>query len=588
MSDAELDAEILSRAPASVGEMDYSVLSDDELDKLILEKVETTTEKSDRPVEAFAQGFGNAASFGYLPQIQAATEPVIQGVMDYFGGDNTDEKLKAQGFKFEEQPQDSYVQRRDKYIQNQEALSKENPGSYMTGAVGGALTSGIATGGGLSKFLGGAGDALKLTGRLGEIGNRFGQAVGNGLVTGAIANPGDVEGEVSPLQLRERGDNALKGAAIGAVTQAGGEIIGSASRAIKNSPAVMDKLSRFSSFKSLGASKKDFAKEFGKDAHGEIGQTLLDKGIVKAGQSLDEMLPKIQSEKDVAGKAIGEIMKNSDDFVKNPNVLPFGKKRLLEQTQLNGKKLADIAQARIGKSFKNNLDNSQVKDRVENILNNLKASDEISILDLQDMKIGLDEAIDWSKSAREATIIQDQIRTVRGVLDKALKNRVNAIGRASGDPATITRLKDANKMYGQMATAERIAKNKLASDNANRWFSLTDTIVGTGAGAAIGEVNSPEDLVKKGLYGVAGAIANRTGRRYGLPTVAKTAQSLGKMLQTPANMAKFGEPLIEAAKHSPAKFNAVMASFMNDPEFIKQTEKLNNVNTYRGPARGDK
>jgi hypothetical protein len=147
---------------------------------------------------------------------------------------------------------------------------------------------------------------------------------------------------------------------------------------------------------------------------------------------------------------------------------------------------------------------------------------------------------------------------------------VRVVGKITKDKNLINELRQANKEYGQLATAERVAKDKIARESANRFFSLGDRLTG-GAGAAIGAStgNTPEERIKNGLIGlVSGSVAGKVGR-YSLPVAARSAQKLGNALKQPANFAKYGEKIIEAAKRSPEEFQALINQFGKDPEFIK-------------------
>ena len=151
--------------------------------------------------QAALEGFGQTASMGYLPQLQAAAETGVDKLGEFFGVGPAaaDAKLREQGFKL---PERGYVQARDENIARQEAQAKEHPGASMAGKGAGiAVTSMLPVGAakGAASF---GGAALR--------------GAATGAAQGAAYNPGDVKGEVSPLQLEDRGKNALIGGAVGA------------------------------------------------------------------------------------------------------------------------------------------------------------------------------------------------------------------------------------------------------------------------------------------------------------------------------------------------------------------------------------
>lgn len=506
---------------------------------------------------AYAGAAGNEIGFGYLPQIQARFEQLLPDAT----GD-VDAQLRAEGFQL---PERGYVQMRDENIKSAEALAAQYPEQDMAGKVSGILAT-------MQPIAKGA-QALGLAGKGVSGFSRLKDAAKVGGAFGATYNPGDVEGVVNPFQFVERAKGAGTGAAMGSAGQGLGEAIGSVGRSIGSTPEALEKLAKIAGFKSLGASTKDFRTSFGKNAPLEIGETLLKEGIVKAGASVDDMLAAVNQKRDEAGKVIGAVYDQTNNFSQNSSTfssLPKSIQYKLKVTELDGPKMANQAIKRIGKDFKNNLDNSVVKDRVYAITENLSSNKNPSIIDLHEMISNLDDSVDWSKKAMEATVIQDQIRTIRHTLKKNLDNRISAVSKAMGDPAKAQQLKDANKLYGHLSTAKRMATDKISRDNANRWISLTDYIAGGAVGNMVGgDITSPEDMVKKGLIGVAAGFANRGVRKYSMPVVAQSALKLSRALKMPSNFAKYGEPLISAAKNSPQEFQALLQQFSNDPQFQK-------------------
>lgn len=154
--------------------------------------------------EAALSGFGQSASMGYLPQLQAATETGIVDPLTKLlgkvgiGPGAVNEQLKASGATLPDSP--SYVEARDRALQQQEQLRKAHPVATAAGSVGGTIATTPIMGAGL-KALGIGGNALKAT-------------VAAGALQGGLYNPGDVAGEISPLQVSERAKGAAIGAAI--------------------------------------------------------------------------------------------------------------------------------------------------------------------------------------------------------------------------------------------------------------------------------------------------------------------------------------------------------------------------------------
>lgn len=500
------------------------------------------------------ESFGNAVSLGYLPQIQAAFERFN---FDPSGG--LDDKLREQGFTV---PSQDYVDLRDENLARQQGQAERNPLDSTIGTIAGAVASTpLITNG--AKLLNGGKAALSGFGRLKD-------SASLGAALGLVTNPGDTEGVVSPMQSMERLKGAGTGALIGTAGQALGETVGAVGNAVKKAPETLDKIAKTKAFKAAGAMLKDFRSATGQNAPEEIGETLLKKGIVNAGDTLEAITEKTGVAKKETGQAIRNIYQKVNEFIHNgTGNLSQKEKRLLDITNLDGKKLADNVRAKLSNTFKNNLDNSEAKKRLLDVVENLEGmGSNIDLQDLLDARINLDESINYSKKIQDLPIVQQQMKLVRDTLHKAIQNRVRVVGRVVKDKELINQLKLANKEYGHLATVQKIAKDKVSRESANRFFSLGDRMTGGAAGligAATGD--SPEDRVRNGLLGlVGGAAAGKVGR-YSLPIVARSAEKLGKALQTPANFAKYGEPLIEAAKRSPAEFQALLNRFGKTPEF---------------------
>jgi hypothetical protein len=200
-------------------------LSADEMAELqAIEQIEAKEQGQPSQAQTFLESAGKGITLGYLPQIQAGVEKATDFVSSFIPGSatNTDKKLREQGFTIDQQG-DTYLEKRDQNIARQAEQAEAYPMTAMAGEVGGAIVSGIATGG--------LGSKVQAASRL----KRIGQAAKVGAVYGALANPGDVEGELNVLQVGERAKGAVKGALTGAILQGGVESFGKARMMLKES-----------------------------------------------------------------------------------------------------------------------------------------------------------------------------------------------------------------------------------------------------------------------------------------------------------------------------------------------------------------
>jgi len=159
-----------------------------------------------RPAQAALEGFGQTASMGYLPQLQAGAENAVNNAqrLTGLGAGGADAKLEEQGFQL---PERDYVQMRDENIARQKQLAEKNPVASMAGKGAGIVASMAATpGASLLKGVSGVGGAVA-------------RGMAQGALQGAAYNPGDTKGVVDSTQFGDRaigaGVGGLAGGAIG-------------------------------------------------------------------------------------------------------------------------------------------------------------------------------------------------------------------------------------------------------------------------------------------------------------------------------------------------------------------------------------
>ena len=205
--------------------------------------------KPSRTGDTALQGFGNGLTMGYAPHLQAAAEKPLAKLFDLVTGNNVSDDIE-----------DNYVDRRDRWIGRQEDLAKENPKTYLGANLAGSVAGGAAM------PMGAAAKGATLGAKVVR-----GAATGAGL--GAIQNPGDVEGEVSPLQLGDRAKSATLGATIGGTIPLAGT-------AAEKAAAYLRGKAEERAFKALGPYARDAMKAHDKGQIRETGRIIMDEGVV--------------------------------------------------------------------------------------------------------------------------------------------------------------------------------------------------------------------------------------------------------------------------------------------------------------------
>lgn len=503
----------------------------------------------ERKAEAFTQGFGNAASLGYLPQLQAIAEPYVQAVTDKF--------LPAdpEGFTVQEAPQKDYTQRRDQYIKEGQQLAEENPYSSLAGNLAGTLATGIATGGGVSKLLGTGARAATFGGRLAQAGK-------TGAAIGLVRNPGDTEGEVNLVQPLERIKNAGSDALTAMLFQGGVEGVGKVGTGIKNAGQSLKTFAEKRALNAAGAMKKDFKLLEKLGIKQNVGRTLIDEGIVQAGDDVADVAEKLVAKKSEIGSNVEKVYKEtSDELANNPHL----------DNKINAHKIIDEYEAELVKKYKGKADGKSVVSKIKDKLDALRENPE---------EVTLEELIDIRKdiqgSAKKAgawgvnqdSDVANELKILRNKFQDAGTSKISEVDQVLGTNKSKI-LKDSNKLYSEVKAAEPIVKDGLSRDESNRIFGLSEQIA-MGSGLATG---GPIAAVPLG-------IASRVVKKYGDSVAATTADKLSKIISTnPKALGVFAEPLLKAASISPQRFSVQLNMMMKRPDFKKAIELLPELNS---------
>jgi len=512
------------------------------------------------PGQAALQGFGQAATLGYLPQLQALAE---KGV-DWVAGDNTDEQLRAQGFDIQEP---TYTQQRDEFIDVQNRLQESNPNAMIAGNVIGGITAGLAGGaiGGVTKAATGA--------------QRLASAAKTGAAFGAIRNPGETEGEIDPVQFTDRLKNASIDAVTGMVTQGGFEVIGKVANAVKNAPGTLKDFSQAKSLKAAGAMLKDFRKAYGRNKVSELGQTMIDNGVLAVGDDIADIAKKSEIMKGAAGQRVGQVYQQADDIISkingkklSPNIL-----KELDDTELDMGRFAAEFRAYLTSKLQGKVGARQVLSRFEGELDDFAQNGIVSMERLQELRRSIDDQIDFAKQAKDLPGVEQSFLEMRNKLNDVAKNRIKLLDRINGTKL-LPSLEKANKEFSNLAEISKIAKDKLAREESNAAFGLRERI-STGVGATVGGMIG-------GIPGAAvgatlGGITTKAARQYGTPFVAIATNRVARALEAnPKLLGSFADPLLKAAT-SPKELTIMVNSMMKDPEFKKKIDKIN-LNDFKG------
>lgn len=570
LSDEQLDQMVLQKMQAQKpqaqpAQQDLSQLSDLELDRMVLQKMQKDFDAQNAPKEGIGQAalesFGKGATLGYLPQIQAAAEPLLEKAWSSFSGQKSpeqiDKELEAQGFKIE-QPESTYLSRRDENIKRQEQQAQDFPVATTLGEIGGGLTTGLATMG-----LGGAPAASAI--------GKIGQAVGSGATYGFLMNPGDVEGKVDFAQLDKRIGNAIDGAIMGGAFSAGTQVLGKAAQKAKQSSQKLKRFAELKALKAGGSMLKDFRRQMGQRKERVLGREMLESGLVNYGDDIQSIAQKAKAATEEAGKMIGEIYDNADNFLIKTDIqqMPINK-RLDFFKSGNVKQLARRQKRRILKEI-TGVGSTNIKSRIGTALDEIAdAGDNVSLRKMQELRQSVDEMIDFGKKNAELSGLQRELKGLRNEMQDMIKTRLGLLDEIYGGER-LTAFNKANQKFSRFKEIYDVAADKVAREEANAAFGLRERI-SSGAGAAVGAtVAGP---VGAAIGTLAGGITTKLARQYGTAITAKAADRVARILERdPAKLGKYSKKIIDALQKNPKAYVKQIQILRNDPEFIRTINK---------------
>lgn len=466
---------------------------------------------------ALEQG-GNALTMGYLPQLQAAAQPAIFGLMNKITGQNIEP--------------DSYVDARDASVKRLADQQEQNPKTALAAQVGGGLLGAVAT-----PIPGGPARSL-----LGAIG----RGVGVGAVQGALQNPGDAEGVVDPVQLGARAENAKTGAVIGGVSSAAAGLAKKGLDALANSGETLKKIGRTQAVKASGAMLKDFRQLMGKDMADDVGQFALDKKLVQAGDTYESVAQKAEALNSDAGSRLKQIYETAKKSI--PSALEASGKDIdklsddeffaMAKTGFNplrdGESIIEAAKDKLGDA----VGAKSALRRLSNYLKTLTVKYGDTTLDpktANDIKSAIDLEINYSRNplSREPDV-ETAMSAARKFLAKKIDDHIAFIGKFSGDPKAAEALREANRDYGYSKQIMNMASDKVARESSNRMFGLTDTIAGSAGGAAGAVAGSvlgdKHDAIELSALGaLVGGAGNKLARTYGNAALASGTNKMGNI-----------------------------------------------------------
>lgn len=500
--------------------------------------------------QASLGGFGQGALAGYLPQAQAAAGGLIPDP-----NADVDAKLKGQGFSIQ-QPEDTYINRRDDNIRRMEMEQKENPKSFLGGQLAGAIATspmaGKAIGAipGMAKLasLGKAGVDAAGVATKGSALARIAQSAATAGAMGAVQNPGDTEGQMSGLQLGERAENAGKSALLGGALQGGVEGVSKGIQVIKGMPDFLNEFAEKRGAAATGLSKAEAKAAIKADPSGmegkklkELGRYVLDNKIVQVGDDITDVANRSGTMKKAVGKQIGQAYDTASELLSDPKEfarLTPEQKVLIQKTNFKPQEMAKEFLDSVASSVKGTPNGDQVLNSARKVAANFAQKGKMAgINDIHEFQSQLDDLIFKSDQAFKRSGVQTPGTEALGGMRDFIKSKIdarfdaldNVFGKSLGSD-----LKELNKNYGMLSKVNSIARNRLSGDMGNNFLSLTDKMAamgGAGLGASEGyKHGGMGGAVEGALLGAGAGLVSKAARTYGRPLMTIGADKASGLL----------------------------------------------------------
>jgi hypothetical protein len=422
------DDELLALYNKEVKTKSLEDMSDDELTALYNEK--PTANKAGM-AEAALEGIGEGVSFGYLGNLQAATEPLTFAALN---------KITGQDVK-----PDDYVAARDSYNKRQEQIKEDQPNAFYGGQVGGALLT-------AAPFLKAGQAATKL--------GRVAQATGVGATQGVAQSPQDVEGEINPVQLSDR----FTGLALGGLLGAGGQLASEGasaalpfiSKGVQNTGSYIKRQAGKLAEKATGATGKQ-SEKFAEGA----GNELLDRGLLKAFDDPEKIAQRAQT-------AMNESYSQIDDALSQLDA--SGAEASIE----NIVKVLENKVVELNKTAGNNKLIKQIQNEIDSLYERGQSGMPLSAGEVS--KRNFQKQVNWNSSEAE--------KTGAYAVSDAFKDEVERAALAT-KPELAEQFTKAKQDYSLLAPIEKAAQKRADTLNQSPFGGLLD-VAAIGAGGGFG------------------------------------------------------------------------------------------------------
>lgn len=515
----------------------------DEFDDYI-KRVTTPAGPKHSKAQTALEHYGNAATMGYLPHAQALTEKAADAASGSAlkgaglsalgplgtmvatlsamrsGSKGADERLKSRGFQVT-QPEATYVGSRDENARRLKLEGEEHPVASGVGTVAGVVGGGL-----LTAPLAGA--------RAATAGGRILQGAKAGAVMGAAANPGDIEGEVDPVQLDSRIQGAKVGGLIGGSIAGATEALGPLAAKAKD---FFTKKANSQALAATGATKKQI-QDLGADGQ-RVGRMMFDEKVLPKlatpGRILNRLESKIESQE---GKLTSLISDAESKIGKTEfwDALPVDKQEKLLASMFDPKQTAERLKSELIAKY-----NQTPLMKLQPALDEIdvwfaERAGLMSPAETQAAKVQMGKFLKDTDFTREVGVAKEGTKYARRGFKEGVEKTADTLADVMGSDGG--QIKATNRTLGDMYKTQKMATGGTARTDSNRTFGLTDTIAAATTAASKGPA-----------WGIMAAALNKTGRTFGAGLQAHAADAASKLFGTAPSLVAFARnnPMLASA-----------------------------------------
>jgi hypothetical protein len=264
-----------------------------------------------------------------------------------------------------------------------------------------------------------------------------------------------------------------------------------------------------------------------------LGRDALKEGLIKSGNSVDDIAEKAIDLKQRAGKKISNILDQLDQTSEGLQAGQASLQNIL--SRVDQEVMAPLASTMAKKDVAAKVENAFVKhlreaaQSGENIGFQALHAERASLDDLAYTPTGIDK------------ILHKELQKIRRIFEDEIFKGADRVVQKGG-PALKNDYVQAKRAYQVGATIADGAREKSQKFRANRSISLTDYITGGGIGGTAGTaagamLAGPGGATVGGMLGAGtGALGNKWAREMGNPYIANIAQEFAQKFKGDPNM----------------------------------------------------